>query len=56
MEKKQLENAMKKSFDKLLSNVKNPEVKLKTDKILNDAEKKFTELDKPVVLTTDKKE
>jgi hypothetical protein len=45
MDKKQLEIAIKKSTDKLLSNLKNPEVKQKTDKILKDVNTKFTALD-----------
>jgi hypothetical protein len=45
MDKKQLEIAIKKSTDKLLSNLKNPEVKQKTDKILKDVNTKFTAVD-----------
>lgn len=55
MDKKHLENALKKSADKLLNEVKNPEVKQKTDKILKEASSKFTELDKTVALDSDKK-
>lgn len=45
MDKKQLETAIKKSSDKLLSGVKNPEVKKKTEKILKEVGNKFTELE-----------
>jgi YesN/AraC family two-component response regulator len=53
MEKKNLETAIKKSTEKLLSNVKNPEVKQKTNKILKEVGKKFSNLDQPVPLESD---
>lgn len=45
MDKKQLETAIKKSTDKLLSEIKNPEVKQKTDTILKEVGSKFSQLD-----------
>jgi hypothetical protein len=56
MDKKHLETAIKKSTEKLLSGVKNPEVKQKTDKILKEVGNKFSELDKPVAIDADKAE
>lgn len=43
--KEALEKAVKKSRAKLLSGIKNPEVKQKTDKALKDVEEKFNNLD-----------
>lgn len=47
MEKAKLEDALKKSSNKILSGVKNPEVKQKTNKILKEASAKFASLEEP---------
>ena len=54
MDKKQLEIAIKKSTDKLLNDVKNPEVKQKTNKILKEVGNKFNALDEPVAVEPSK--
>jgi hypothetical protein len=48
MSKKDLEKAVDRSRAKLLGEIPAPEVKVKTDEVLKDVSKKFTELDKPV--------
>jgi hypothetical protein len=48
MSKKNLEKAVKNSRKKLLDNIREPEVKKKTNKILKDVSKKFAALDAPV--------
>ncbi len=52
MSKKNLEKAVKRSRAKLLNGIADPEVKTKTNKALDLVEKKFSDLDKKVIVPT----
>ena len=52
MSKKSLEKAVKKSRAKLLGEIEDPEVKVKTDKALKDVAGKFNDLDEKVKVET----
>ena len=56
MSKKDLEKAIDRSKAKLLGEIPEPEVKVKTNAALKDVAKKFSDLDKPVVLPAKEEE
>jgi hypothetical protein len=56
MSKKDLEKAIERSKAKLLGEIPEPEVKVKTDAALKDVAKKFSALDKPVELPAKEEE